>query len=143
MLTVSDAARLSSLAGGRIGRALDLWAHNGIQLARLVDQTLGAWPDLSPRTTSALLDRAKADYELMSELIVGTLRNAARAAAVGDGSTAVAKLAKGAPAAVWAELAGELENLLARGEGLNMDERMMMGEAMRRIAGAATRGIAA
>lgn len=143
MLTVSDAARLSALAGGRIGRALDLWAHNGVQLARIVDQTLGAWPDLSPRTTGALLDRAKGDYELISELVIAALRGAARAAAVGDGSAAIAKLAKGAPAAVWAELAGELENLLARGEAINMDERMMIGEAMRRIAGAATRGIAA
>ncbi len=143
VLSEADAARLAALAGGRIGRALDLWAHNGLALARIVDQTLAAWPDLSPRVSGALLDRSKPDYALLCELIVGTLRNAARAAATGTGLAATAKLAKAAPSAAWAELAAELENLLARGEGINMDERMMIGEALRRIAAVTTRGMAA
>jgi len=143
VLSEADAARLAILAGGRIGRALDLWAHDGLGLARLVDQALSAWPDLSQRTSGALLDRAKSDYALLSELIVGALRGAARAGAAGNGNATVTKLAGGAPAAVWAELAAELEALLMRGEAINMDERMMIGEALRRIAGAAARSFAA
>ncbi|MFZ1988358.1 MAG: DNA polymerase III subunit delta' [Alphaproteobacteria bacterium] len=142
-LSEADVVRLASLAGGRIGRALELWAQGGLQLARIVDQTLGAWPDLSPRITSGLLDRAKADYELLSELIVAGLRSAAQGSALGGASGVSSKLAKAAPAAVLAELAAELEAFLARGESINMDERMMMGEALRRIAAVGARGITA
>ena len=143
MLTESDVTLLSVLAGGRVGRALELWARGGLSLVRLVDQVLGAWPDLSPRVSVALLDRAKADYELISESIVGTLRNAARRSALGQANGAGARLARAAPAAVLADLAAELETFLARGQAINMDERMMIGEALRRISAVGTRGIAA
>jgi len=143
MLTESDVTLLSVLAGGRVGRALELWARGGLSLVRLVDQVLGAWPDLSPRVSVALLDRAKADYELISESIVGTLRNAARRSALGQANGAGARLARAAPAAVLADLAAELETFLARGQAINMDERMMIGEALRRVSAVGTRGIAA
>jgi DNA polymerase III subunit delta' len=139
-LSSSDAAQLVELAKGCVGRAIELWVHDGLSLARAIDATLDALPDISARKAAALLDGAKRDYDLTADLVVGALRRVALDAARETKNGAeFARLAQFAPAHVWAELAGDLESFLARGAAINMDERMMMGEALRRIAGTVAR----
>lgn len=137
-----QSARLAKLAGGRVGRALDLWVGGGLDLSRLVDETLSAWPDLSPQRSAGLLDRSRQSYDIATDLIVATLRGAARrrvtdARAPSEEGGAIQRLASAAAPEIWAELASDLENFFARGEAINLDERAMMGEALRRIAGVA------
>jgi len=144
-LAAADRLRLALLAGGRVGRALELWSQGGLALSLIVDETLQAFPDLSAGTTAALLDQVRDNFATSCDLLIATLRDAARRGALGEApaeeheSAAIKRLARGASPKVWAELAADLEALFARGEAIYLDERAMMGEALRRIAGAAQR----
>jgi DNA polymerase-3 subunit delta' len=130
-LQTGDQKKLASLARGSVGRALDLWANGGLAVSRAVDAALAQWPDIR---AASLLGEARGNFEAASEILIATLRDTARRGALGEPT-----FGKGVSAAVWSELAAEIEELFIRGEDVNLDERAMMGEALRRIAGAGSR----
>jgi DNA polymerase-3 subunit delta' len=141
-ISAVDEALIARLADGSIGRALGLRVSGGLVQARALEESLQRWPNISESAIQALLDaalsRRRSDaFDTLGRLIVDTLRAAARGAATpheGQTERAIAHLAQGAPAWAWADLASEIEGLFARARAINLDERSVTAEALRRIA---------
>lgn len=143
LATVSpaDETLIAELAGGSLGRALELRLSGGLAQYRALLKTLKAWPNISEAAIQTLLDAILARqfpdaFSIAGRLIVDTVRATACAAA-GDPAKidpALDAMAKGGAAWAWADLASDLESLFAKGEGLNLEERAVVAEALRRIA---------
>ncbi len=137
----ADDALLAKLAEGSLGRALELRAYGGAAQYRALLQTLKSWPNIPEGAIQQLVDAGLRRqwgeaFASLSCLIVDCVRSAARSAA-GEGpplDPALAALATGAPAWALADLAGDLEALFAKADGLNLDERAVISEGLRRIA---------
>jgi DNA polymerase-3 subunit delta' len=141
-ISVEDEARIARLADGSLGRALGLRVSGGLAQARVLEQALQRWPNINESAIQSLLDaalsRRQSDaFDSLGRLIVDTLRAAARGGAAPRDTheeRATAHLAQGAPAWAWADLASEIEGLFARARAINLDERAVTAEALRRIA---------
>jgi DNA polymerase-3 subunit delta' len=132
-LADEQAAVLTNLAAGSIGRALDLAAAGGVDL---YDTLLKLLPDergADPAALHAFADRlargeADAAYraveELVPQILAGIAVATARDAQTDDRATAVLpRLASRASAARWAELRDEIEQGFARADALNLDRK--------------------
>jgi DNA polymerase-3 subunit delta' len=147
-ISAEDEALIAKLADGSIGRALELLVSGGLAQARALEHALSSWPNITEREIQSLLGaaliRGRSDaFASLGRLMVDTLRGAARGAAApaeGQAERAIAHLARGAPAWAWADLATEIEGLFARALAINLDERAVTGEALRRIANICRRG---
>jgi DNA polymerase-3 subunit delta' len=129
-------ASLTDLAGGSIGRALDLAAGGGVALYETLLELLSRPGGGDPPALHAFADRlargeADAAYRGVEQLLGHLLARLAAAAARGDPAVlrdpreaAVwRRLGIGIPAARWAELRGGIERDFARTDALNLDRK--------------------
>lgn len=129
-----QAAALTELAGGSIGRALDLAAAGGVELYASLLALLSREQGIDPAALHAFADRlarGEADdaYRAVEELVARLLADiavaAARGLARGDDrdSATLRRLAGRSPAARWAELRDEIGQSFARADALNLDRK--------------------
>ena len=131
-----QAATLTALAGGSIGRALDLAASGGVELYQSVLALLLREPAIDPAALHAFADRLarveaeegyRAVEELLSRLLAGLAVAEVRRPAAGEPFPGVAnvlrRLGGRAPAARWAELRDEIGQSFARTDALNLDRK--------------------
>ena len=145
-LSAADEELIVRLAGGSLGRALELRVSGGLAQYRALERMLKAWPNISEGAvqeflSAALPRRQERAFEGLAGRILEVVRGAALAGAsgqTGEGARTFAHLAAGAPPLVWADLAADLEDLFGKGKGLNLDARAVITEALRRIAAVGT-----
>ena len=135
-LDESSAAPIVRLAGGSIGRALELAAAGGVDLYRNLLALLSRRPGIDPAAAQALADRLarpEADdaYRMFEELLRQLLARLAVAAAknqIGANTDKpeaeiIEHLGRRATPTVWAELHEEIGRTFARADGLNLDRK--------------------
>ena len=134
-LPEEEALALTALAGGSIGRALDLAAAGGVELYESVLALLARDQGLDPAALHAFADRlargeSEEAYRAVEELVAQLLARVAGAAARGTAGAELARespvlqrLGNRAPAARWAELRDEIGRLFARTDALNLDKK--------------------
>ena len=116
-LPQAQAEALTALAGGSIGRALDLAAAGGIELHATVSKLLRGANEVA--ALHAFADRiarseAEDSYRAVEELISLELARLA---------SATARSGNRAAAARWAELRGHIAENFARTDALNLDRK--------------------
>jgi DNA polymerase-3 subunit delta' len=129
-----QAAALTALSGGSIGRALDLAAAGGVELYEALLALLAREPGIDAVALHAFADRlarseAEEAYRAVEELMARLLARIAGAAARGgapeglpDGAV-LRRLGERAAAARWAELRDEIGRSFARADALNLDRK--------------------
>jgi DNA polymerase-3 subunit delta' len=132
-LPEAQAAALTALSGGSIGRALELAAAGGVELYDSVLALLARDRGIDPAALHAFADRLarneaedsyRAVEELLGLLLARFAVSAARASTPGGHERAVLQRLGGrAPAARWAELRADLEQSFARTDALNLDRK--------------------
>jgi DNA polymerase-3 subunit delta' len=129
-----DAAAVTALAGGSIGRALDLAAAGGVDLYRSVLALLSRDRGIDPAALHAFADRlarpdAEEAYRAVEELVGQLLARFAIGPArglgeVGDEESALLRRFRGrVPAAGWARLRDQIGQSFARTDALNLDRK--------------------
>ena len=148
-LPEGQADALTALAGGSIGRALDLAAAGGVELYEAVLALLSRDGGIDPAALHAFADRLargeaedayRAVEELMAQLLVRVAGAAARGTAGAElprESALVQQLGERAPAARWAELRDAIGQSFARTDALNLDRKQTILGAFFAIEGAA------
>ena len=147
-LPETEAAALTALAGGSIGRALDLAAAGGVELHRAMLALLTRDKGIDPTALQAFADRlargeAEEAYRAVEELLAQLLARLADVAARGEAraepgfSPALRRLAGRAPAARWAELREEIGRDFTRTDDLNLDRKQTILSAFFAIEAAA------
>ena len=127
---------VAALAGGSIGRALDLAATGGVELYRSVLSLLGRDARIDPSALHGFADRlaraeAEEGYRAVEDLLGQLLARLAVSAARGMPETAsdtgetsvLRRLGTRVPAARWAELREEVRQGFARTDDLNLDRK--------------------
>jgi DNA polymerase-3 subunit delta' len=142
---------LTALAGGSIGRALDLAGAGGVELYEAVLALLSRDGGIDPAALHAFADRlarseAEEAYRAVEELVTQLLARLAVAAARGREGGApqptareaavVQRLSLRAPAARWAALRDEIGRSFARTDALNLDRKQTILGAFFAISGA-------
>jgi len=128
-LAEPEADALSELAGGSIGRALDLAAAGGVELYRSVLALLSRERGIDPLALHAFADRlargdAEESYRAAEELLAQLLARLAVAAAGGARPDATLDgLGARLPAARWADLRDAIGQSFARTDALNLDRK--------------------
>lgn len=147
-LAEPQAAALTALSGGSVGRALDLAGVGGVELYDSALALLSREGGIDPAALHAFADRlarndAEEAYRAVEELVMQLLARVAVAAAHGtagaedrDGAL-LQRLCARAPAARWAELRDEVARSFARTEALNLDRKQTILGAFFAIEGAA------
>lgn len=150
-LDETDAALLTRLAAGSIGRALELADGNGLVHYRSLVEILSLLPRLDVRRLHAFVDGVagadeEAAYRLVGELLSQCLGriaefgvrgvDAAQTGAAGEGE-ALQRLASAATPARWASLRTAIDENLAAVRDLNLDRKQAMLGAFFAIAQAA------
>jgi DNA polymerase-3 subunit delta' len=129
------AGALAPLAGGSPGRALELMAAEGIELARLADRLLesGAGPEDAHALADRLAGReAGAAFAAFFDLLARAVESGVRAAAAGQGGPGwVARR----PLADWAEAALAIRRMAMEAERLSLDRRQVVIAAMATLRG--------
>jgi len=142
-LPAETAAAVTGLAGGSIGRALDLAASGGVELYDQVVALLSREGGIDPLALQGFADRlARSDgeeaYRAVEELVGQLLARLAVAAARGEADRAeLQRLAARAPARRWAELRAAIGESFARTDALNLDKKQTILGAFFAIADAA------
>jgi DNA polymerase-3 subunit delta' len=133
-LSDAQAAALTGLAQGSIGRALELAAAGGVELYESILGLLSREPGADPAALHAFADRlargeADETYRAVEELVSQLLADIAAGAAGGapgppaSSEAALRRLGARAPAARWAELREEIGQSFARTDALNLDRK--------------------
>ena len=132
-LAQPQAEALVALAGGSIGRALDLAGVDGVGLYRSMLALAARDGGIDAAQLHAFADRlarndAEDAYRAAEELIGQLLARLAVATARGTDATdpagdALYRLGRRAPAARWAELRDEIGRSFARTDALNLDRK--------------------
>jgi len=132
-LPEAEAAAVTALAGGSIGRALDLASAGGFELYRSVLALLSRDRGIDPAALHAFADRLarpdaddayRAVEELVGQLLARLAIDAARGAGGADEESALLRrLGDRAPAAGWAELRDEIGQSFSRSDALNLDRK--------------------
>ncbi len=134
-----ERATLVRLSGGSPGHAMRLADEEGLAMAGLVGELLGALPSLPLTRAYAAADRiGRSDtaYDLFMDLLRGAISGAVRAALRGEADAVQARLAALRPAAAWGELWEALTRLQADTDRLNLDKRQAVVEGVALLAGA-------
>jgi DNA polymerase-3 subunit delta' len=138
-----DAAAVAALAEGSAGEALALAEGGGLDLYKQVEAVLGALPNPDAKALHKLADAmakrgADDTWRAGSDMIVRWAGRVARALAlgepgpdivVGEGSRML-QLAQGTSPAAWADAPADLTRHFARAEGLNMDRKQTVMNAV-------------
>jgi DNA polymerase III subunit delta' len=135
-LPEAQQAALSGLAGGSIGRALDLAAAGGVELCDGMLALLARDGGIDPTALHGFADRlvrgeADDSYRVVEELLAQLLAGFAVTAACGTtdsvpfptAAVVLRRFGGRAPAARWAELRDEIGLSFARTEALNLDRK--------------------
>jgi DNA polymerase-3 subunit delta' len=134
-LGLAERAAIIALAGGSIGRALELAAVDGIELYRSILTLLSGRTGLDTPALHDFADRvaraeAAESYRTVEELIGHFLENLAMAAAGRNAElalpgeeTILRRLSACAPAERWAALRHEIGANFARSNALNLDRK--------------------
>ena len=145
-----QAEALTALAGGSIGRALDLAGAGGVELYEAVLALISRDGGIDPAALHAFADRlargeAEEAYRAVEELVTQLLARLAVAAAGGRAGeppptaregAVVQRLSVRARATRWAELRDEIGRSFARTDALNLDRKQTILGAFFAIAGA-------
>jgi DNA polymerase-3 subunit delta' len=132
-----QADRLASLAEGSIGRALQLADGDGIPAAELVGKVLDALP--WPRPTLAYdvadgLGRSEDAFCTFMDLLRAALAGAVRETARGRPDREQTRLLGTRPLDAWVEIWQALGVVQAETEGLYLDKRQAIAQAMAMLA---------
>jgi DNA polymerase-3 subunit delta' len=132
-LPEAEAAAVTGLADGSIGRALDLAACGGIELYRSLLALLSRDRGVDPAALHAFADRLarpdaeeayRAVEELVGQLLARLAIGSARGGGVGDqDGVLLRRLASRVPPAGWAGLRDEIGRSFARTDALNLDRK--------------------
>ena len=136
-MSPQDAAALTQLSEGSIGRALDLELEGGLELYLDLLNLLETLPQLdisALHTLAAKLGRAGGDaaFHTFGNLLLGWLGRLILSASKGDygeqGKEQVLnqRLAASSSLASWLEVWDKITHLLARTDAINMDRRQMI-----------------
>jgi DNA polymerase-3 subunit delta' len=151
-----DATSLARLAGGSVGRALELAEAGGLDLYRDLLKLLGSLPQLDVVALHGLADKlARADaedaYRTVTDLLSGWLPRMvgleARAQA-GQGTGEGAEIVPGEAALMrrlaarrgldrWVEVWEKVTRLFAQADGVNLDRKQVVLNAFFELEGAA------
>jgi DNA polymerase-3 subunit delta' len=129
------AGALAPLAGGAPGRALDLMAAEGLELARLAEQALaqGAGAEAAHALADRLAGReAGAAFATFFDLLARAIESGVRAAAMGQGGP---PWAARRPLAAWAEAASAIRRQAQEAERLSLDRRQALLAAFATLRG--------
>lgn len=122
----AERGRLMQLAEGSPGRALMLAEEDGLALAALVHDVLGALPDF-PATRghdiAERLGRSEAAFSTFMDLLRGGIASAVRAAARGQADAEQARLAAMHPLDAWGDVWHALTRLQDETERFALDRR--------------------
>ncbi len=122
----AERATLVRLAGGSPGHAMRLADEEGLAMARLVGELLGALPSLPLTRAYAAADRVgrgEEAYGLFMDLLRGAISGAVRASLRGEADASQARLAGLRTPAAWGELWEALTRLQGDTDRLNLDKR--------------------
>ena len=147
-LAADQRAALAGLAGGSIGRALDLAEAGGVALYRSLLDLLRQAPRLDAGALQIFADKllrpgAEDSFRAAEELLSRLLARLALAAAGAEGAGAetvegeeetIARLCRRADAARWARLREEIDAGFVRAADLNLDRRQALFGAFFAIA---------
>jgi DNA polymerase-3 subunit delta' len=142
-LPETQAAALTALSGGSIGRALELAAAGGVELYEAMLSLLSREAGVDPTALHAFADRlgrgdGEEAYRAVEELTAQLLARLAVAAARGGSEEPVLRrLGARAPAARWAALRDEIGSSFTRTDDLNLDRKQTILSAFFAIAAAA------
>ena len=115
----SQAAVIVDLAGGSIGRALELAASGGVDLHKTMVSLLSRRGGLDPLAMHGFADRlVRADAEDSYRAVEELLRQH-----LAWKSVQAARAGRGREAANWAVLHNQIGNDFARADGLNLDRK--------------------
>jgi DNA polymerase III subunit delta' len=118
--------KLAGLAEGSPGRALVLADEEGLRLAKLVEDVLGALPDLPPLRPYEVADalgRGDTAFTTFMDLLRGSLAAAVRDAVRGRADAAQSRLVALRPLAAWGDVWHALTELQDETERVNLDKR--------------------
>jgi DNA polymerase-3 subunit delta' len=132
----TEAASITDLAEGSIGRALELAGSGGVELYKNVVALLSRRPGLDLTALHGFADRmARADAEESYRAVEELLRQH-----LARRSVAAARAGERRAAARWAELRDDIGNEFSRADGLNLDRKQTILSAffaIERVIGAA------
>ncbi len=143
---------LTQLAGGSIGRALEIDAGGGLELYREIAGQMLALPKIDGERLHALGDKvakggADGPFRLATELLLGWLGRAMRSGATGNAGAelipgegeGMLRLCRPVSLDQWLELWEKITRLFARTEAINLDRKQAWVGAMLEIGGMAGR----
>jgi len=137
-LSDADRAALARLAGGSIGRALELASANGLELYTSIFNLLAQIPKIDGEALSSLSDRlarrgAEASFALFAELLPGWLARMVALAGGGEGRAVLPGEAQTMRRLVgrraldqWVDVWENLTHLLAQADDLNLDRKQVV-----------------
>jgi DNA polymerase-3 subunit delta' len=117
-LAAAEAAELARLAGGSPGRALELASEDGLALHKELGELLDGLPALDGVALQRFGDKVgKAGAEAAFRVAADILRRHLNGLAIGDPSR-------------WLETRDRIDGLLARVDGLNLDRKAALMDAV-------------
>ncbi len=133
----AERLRLATLAEGSVGRALELAAENGLEVADLVSRTLAEPLHLSLRDALAAADALGRDDDAFAAFMDLTRAGVAacvRAAARGEADAAQARMVGDRSLAEWVAVWQALGTLKNETEGLHLEKREALVQGFRLLA---------
>lgn len=138
-ISPEDAARLTQLSDGSIGRALGLVDVGGIELYSELMRLLHTLPSLNVKSLHALADKvARVGADEAFRTVTGLLRwwlermilvAAGKAAPDGEDADFMARLAGQASLESWFLVWEKINSLVARTDGLHLDKKQVVLDA--------------
>ncbi len=125
-LAPAERARLADIAEGSPGRALTLAEAGGVRLAGVVDEVLGAAPDvplLRAYDIADSLSRSDAGFTTFMDLLRAGLARAVREVARGRGDPGQTRMIASRPLDAWGDVWQSLTRLQTETEDLYLDKR--------------------
>lgn len=138
-LAAPERARLTALAEGAPGRAVDLATGHGLALASLVEEVLAALPAVDTARAHAVADALAGEetsFGTFMDLLRAALSAAVRAAGRGGASQAQARLAALRPLDAWTDVWHALAKIQDETERFHLDKRQAIVAGLAVLAGA-------
>ena len=137
-LDADSRARLTTLAEGSPGRALLLAEEQGLAIAAMVDQVLGALPDLSPARGYEVADalgRNDTGFSTFMDLLRAGLAAAVRDSVRGQADPEQSRLVALRPLDAWGDVWHALTRLQVETERFALDKRQAIVAGLGMLSG--------